>query len=206
MPGSRNEPVPNAHSGRVECYTRSRKARRWSRAKVKREMSVKRRQLRFASLEEAVRDAEHLLANGYEKAGNWDLSQCCHHLAVLMDYPIDGFPRFPFPLNVGCWLLKHTVAPGRLKKVLDSGVFPDGIPTDKRTVPKSGGSGGGGNDAEAVERLKQAVERLLAHTGSFQPSPLFGMLDKETLVKLHRIHTAHHLSFLLARKADVLSI
>ncbi len=165
-------------------------------------MSAKRRHLQFASLDEAVRDAEHLLAKGYEKAGTWDLTQCCHHLAVLMDYPIDGFPRFPFPLNVGCWLLKHTVAPGRLKKVLESGVWPAGSPTDKRTVPVRGG---GGNDAKAVARLKQAVERLLAHTGPFQPSPLFGMLDKETLVKLHRIHTAHHLSFLRARKAGALS-
>ncbi len=165
-----------------------------------RTMTIKRRQLRFATLDEAVRDAEHLLAQRYEKAGNWDLTQCCHHLAVLMDYPIDGFPRFPFPLNVGCWLLKQTVAPGRLKKVLESGVWPTGIPTDKRTVPTPGG-----NDAEAVGRLKQAVERLLAHTGSFQPSPLFGMLDKETLVKLHRIHTAHHLSFLLPRNAGASS-
>ncbi len=163
-------------------------------------MSVKRRQLRFASLDEAVRDAEHLLAKGYEKAGNWDLTQCCHHLAVLMDYPIDGFPRFPFPLNVGCWLLKHTVAPGRLKKVLELGVSPAGIPTDKRTVPNTGGK-----DAEAVARLKQAVERLQTHTGSFQPSPLFGMLNKETLVKLHRIHTAHHLSFLSAMEAGASS-
>ncbi len=159
-------------------------------------MTIRRRPLRFATLDEAVRDAEHLLANGYERAGNWDLTQCCHHLAVLMDYPIDGFPRFPFPLNVGSSLLKHTVAPGRLKKMLESGVWPDGIPTDKRTVPNTGGK-----DAEAVARLKQAVERLQTHTGSFQPSPLFGTLDKETLVKLHRIHTAHHLGFLLPRNA-----
>ena len=157
-------------------------------------MTIERRQLRFASLDEAVRDAEHLLQRGYGKVGNWDLAQCCHHLAVLMEYPIDGFPRFPFPLNAGCWLLKHTVAPGRLKKVLESGVSPARIPTDKRTVPSTGGS-----DAEAITRLKQAVDRLLAHTGSFQPSPLFGILDKETLVRLHRIHTAHHLSFLRAR-------
>ena len=157
-------------------------------------MTIKRRQLRFATLDEAVRDAEHLLAQRYEKAGNWDLTQCCHHLAVLMDYPIDGFPRFPFPLNVGCWLLKQTVAPGRLKKVLESGVWPDGIPTDKRTVPHAGGSDA---EAEAVARLEQSVERLQTHTGSFRSSPLFGMLDKETLVKLHCTHTAHHLGFLL---------
>ncbi len=112
-----------------------------------------------------------------------------------MEYPIDGFPRFAFPLNVVAWLLKHTVARGQLNKVLKSGVWPRGTPTDKRTIPSAGG-----DDAESVARLSEAVERLLAHTGPFKPSPLFGMLDKETLVKLHRIHTAHHLSFLVPRR------
>jgi hypothetical protein len=159
-------------------------------------MAAERRQLAFASLDEAVRDAEHLLANGYEKTGNWDLTQCCHHLAEVMTYPIDGFPRFPFPMNVGAWLLKATVARRWLRKVLDSGVWPTGTPTDQRTVPAAGGS-----DAEAVAKLRRAVGRLLAHTRPLHPSPLFGMLDQETLVKLHRIHTAHHLSFLVPRPA-----
>jgi hypothetical protein len=57
----------------------------------------------------------------------------------------------------------------------------------------------GGNEAWAVEELRQAVERLLNHEGPFQESPLFGMLDKETLVRLHCIHTAHHLSFLVPK-------
>jgi hypothetical protein len=156
--------------------------------------TVQRRQLRFATLDEAVRDAENLLAKGYEKTGKWDLTQCCHHLSEVMTYPLDGFPRLPFPLNVGTWLLRKTVAPGWLRKVLESGVWPTGTPTDQRTVPATGG-----NDAAAVVRLKQAVDRLLGHTGPLHASPLFGMLDKETLVKLHRIHTAHHLSFLVPK-------
>jgi hypothetical protein len=153
-----------------------------------------RRVLTFTALDDAVRDAEHLLAVGYERSGNWDLAQCCHHLAAVMTYPIDGFPRMRFPLNVGTWLLRRTIAPGWLNKVLRSGVWPAGTPTDERTVPRAGG-----DDAEAVACLRQAVARLLAHAGSFQPSPLFGMLDKETLVRLHRIHTAHHLSFLVPK-------
>jgi hypothetical protein len=163
-------------------------------------MSITRRLLRFETLEEAVRDAEHLLAAGYDRAGQWDLAQCSHHLAVLMEYPLDGFPRFPFPLNVGNWILKHTVAPRMLKKILQSGVWPGGLPTDKRTVPVPGG-----NEAEAVARLGRAVQRLLSHTGPLQPSPLLGRLDKETLVRLHRIHASHHLSYLIPKKDDVRS-
>ena len=156
--------------------------------------TVQRRRLRFTTLDEAVRDAEHLLANGYVKTGNWDLAQCCHHLSEVMTYPMDGFPRFAFPLNVGTWLLKVTVARRWLRRVLESGVWPTGTPTDQRTVPAAGG-----DDAAAVARLKEAVGRLLAHAGPLHASPLFGMLDKETLVRLHRIHTAHHLSFLVPK-------
>jgi hypothetical protein len=155
---------------------------------------VVRRQLTFTTLEEAVADAENLLARGYDRAGNWTLAQCSHHLAAVMTYPLDGFPRFGFPMGAVAWLLRMTVARRWLRKVLATGVWPTGTATDRRTIPAPGG-----NDAEGVARLKRAVERLLNHTGPLHSSPLFGMLDKETLVKLHRIHTAHHLSFLVPR-------
>ncbi len=54
-----------------------------------------RRQLRFNDLDEVVRDAETLLAKGYQKAGNWDLAQCCKHLAEWMRFPVEGFPKAP---------------------------------------------------------------------------------------------------------------
>lgn len=158
-------------------------------------MSIaKRRDLTFATLEEAVSDAETLLANGYDRAGNWDLAQCCHHLAVLMIYPIEGFPTFSFPLNVTSWILRKTIAPRYLRKVLETGTWPAGNPTDQRTVVPAGG-----DDAQAVDELRSAVNRLLTHEGPLKTSPLFGYLDKETLLKLHCIHTAHHLSFLVPK-------
>ena len=160
-------------------------------------MAATRRLLTFATLDEAVRDAEQLLANGYERAGNWDLSQCCHHLTEVMTYPLDGFPPFGFPMNVGVWLLKVTWARRWLRKVLATGVWPTGTPTDERTVPAAGG-----DDAAGVARLRTAVGRLLSHAGPLRASPLFGMLDRETLVELHRIHTAHHSSFLVPKQPD----
>jgi hypothetical protein len=153
-----------------------------------------RRELTFATLEEAVRDAENLLARGYERAGNWDLAQCCHHLAVLMAWPIDGFPAMSLPRRAAALLLKRTVARRWLWKVLDTGVWPTGTPTDERTFSPPSCT-----DAEAVAMLRQVVQRLLNHAGPFRESPLFGMVDKETLVRLHRIHTAHHLSFLVPK-------
>lgn len=157
--------------------------------------ALERRKLKFETLDEAVRDAERLLAAGYDRCGAWDLGQCCRHLAVLMTYPLDGFPPFRFPINLAAWALKHTAAPAFLKRVLDSGVWPEGRPTDKRTIPPPGGS-----EEEAVEELRRAAQRLASHEGPLQPSPLFGMLDKPTLLRLHRIHAAHHLSFLSPRR------
>jgi hypothetical protein len=156
-----------------------------------------RRLLRFATLDEAVRDAEILLTRGYERAGNWDLARCCHHLAVLMGWPIDGFPPMSRPRRAAAWLLKMTVARRWLRKVLASGVWPPGTPTDERTFPPLGCT-----DAEAVAMLRRAVDRLLTHDGPFRESPLFGMLDKETLVALHCIHTAHHLGFLTPKQTQ----
>src|SRR5262245_29942343 len=102
-------------------------------------MTISRRRLKFAELDDAVRDAEGLLATGYERTGNWDLAQCCHHLAEVMTFPLDGFPPFGFPMGVGVWILKVTWARRWLRKVLETGVWPTGTPTDQRTVPAAGG-------------------------------------------------------------------
>ena len=155
-------------------------------------MHPTRRQLSFETLDEAVADAEGLLNSGYRCVGNWDLSQCCHHLAVLMEYPLDGFPSYRFPLNVGNWFLRQTLAPRMLQKILTTGRWPDRLPTDKRTVPARGG-----DDSKGVEQLRNAANRLCDHTGPLHASPLLGLLNKQQLIELHRTHTAHHLSFLV---------
>src|SRR5262245_9776254 len=122
-----------------------------------------RRKLKFTSLDEAVRDAENLLARGYEKAGNWELAQCCHHLAVLMGWPSEGFPPMSWPRRTMAWAPKQTVAPCWLRRVLATGVWPDGTPTDERTFSPPGYT-----DAEAVAELREAVNYLLTHTGPLQ--------------------------------------
>jgi hypothetical protein len=155
-----------------------------------------RRELKFATLDEAVRDAEILLARGYDRAGNWDLAQCCHHLAVLMAWPIDGFPQMAWPRRAAACLLKRTIARRWLRKVLESGVWPAGTPTNERTFPVPGFTA-----TEAVVMLGRAVDRLVTHAGPLREAQLFGMLDKETLLTLHRIHSAHHLSFLVPKRS-----
>lgn len=154
-----------------------------------------RRPLRFDSLAEVVRDAENLLANGYDKAGNWDLAQCANHLAYWLTCPIDGFGKAPLVAQAFLWFARNTVGPGQLKKILANG-FPPGGMTDPASVKPSDG-----NDAAAVQKLKTAVARFEAHDGPIVPSPFFGPMDKDTNRKLQQVHCAHHLSFLIPKQA-----
>jgi hypothetical protein len=156
-------------------------------------VSVTRRQLKFQSLDDIVRDAETLLAKGYDKAGNWDLSQCCNHLTFWLTCPLDGFGKPPLPVRAFLWLARNTVGPGQLKKILANG-FPPGGMTDPASVKPSDG-----DDAAAVAKLKQAVERFRDHAGPIVPSPFFGPMTKETATQLQLTHAAHHLSFLVPK-------
>jgi hypothetical protein len=155
-------------------------------------MTIERRQIRFESLDDVVRDAEGLLAKGYDRAGNWDLAQVCGHVANWMTYPVEGFPRPPAPIRAMLWLMKKAVGRGKFEKYLAEGM-PAGKPTMPESVPPPGG-----DPAAAVARLKQAVEKFKA-AGGVHPSPLFGPMTKDEATRLQLIHAAHHLSFLVPK-------
>ena len=154
-----------------------------------------RRELRFDSLDDVVRDAEHLLAVGYDRAGNWDLAQCCTHLAEWMRFPIDGFPKPPLPIRALLWVARHTVGKAKFREYVGGGRMPTGKPTMPQTVAAPGGDA-----AAAVVKLRQAVERFKAHAGDVHPSPLFGAMNKDEATRLQLVHCAHHLSFLVPRQ------
>src|SRR5690349_4688262 len=62
---------------------------------------MERRTLRLPDYDALLADADHLLARGYDRAGNWNLGQVCYHLAALMELSLDGFPaRFPWPVRL----------------------------------------------------------------------------------------------------------
>lgn len=153
-----------------------------------------RRQLRFDTLAAAVRDAETLLANGYDKTGNWTLAQCCGHVANWLSYPLDGFPKIPLFLQPVMWLMRKTVGRPKYEQYVREQSFPAGKPTIPQSVPTATDE-----DAAAVAKLRAAVERYEAHTGTLHPSPLFGPLTKDEARKIQLVHAAHHLSFLVPK-------
>jgi hypothetical protein len=153
-----------------------------------------RRKLDFRDFDAVLRDVDALAAGGYDRAGAWDLAQVCGHLADWMRFPLDGFPRPALPLRVVIWLMRHTIAPRLLRRILAERSMPGGRPTIPETVKP-----GGADQAAAVDQLRQVVARFRAHTGPLHPSPLFGALDREEATQVQLIHCAHHLSFLIPK-------
>ncbi len=149
------------------------------------------RKIAFATLDDVVRDAETLLARGYDKAGKWDLAQVCSHLAEWLSFPVAGFPKVPLVLKPMVWLMRVAVGQKMRTKIM-TGVFSTGTRTLPHTVFPAGG-----DPAAAVARLKDVAERFKAHTGPIHPSPLFGKMTKDESLQLQLKHCEHHLSFLI---------
>jgi hypothetical protein len=158
-------------------------------------MPTERRKLTFATLDDVVRDAETLLARGYDRAGNWDLAQVCSHIENWMSFPLDGFPKAPLPIRMMLGMVRVTLGKGMLTKYL-----ADGMPSGKPTMPQSVHPPGG-DAAAAVAKLRETAARFKAHTGPIHPSPLFGPMDQDTARRLQLVHCAHHLSFLIPKTA-----
>lgn len=151
---------------------------------------ARQRTLAFDSLDEAIQDAQQLLHSGYDQHGAWDLSQCCGHLDRWLTFPMDGFPNPGFAMGAVLWMMKNTIAQSQLQKILADG-FKPGTPTMPVSIPTKDEF----EDATALSNLTATVQRFDAHAGTLHPSPLFGAIDKETLLNLQLKHFAHHLGF-----------
>ena len=155
-----------------------------------------RRTLKFENLNDAVADAQKLLADGYDKAGKWDYGQVLGHLTNWLSYQLDGFPPLPIWLRPIFFVVRMTMAKGLLKKVIETGVMSEGSKTAPQSIPEAGI-----DPKRAFAEYKAAVERWQAHTGEYLPSPLFGVMTKDEVTKLHTVHAAHHLSFLIPKQS-----
>lgn len=153
------------------------------------------RRLHLNSLDEIATEVQSLLAGPYELAGNWNLAQICNHCRLWMTFPMDGYPRPPFPFGIIFGLMRITVGKRQLRQVLQNG-FKPGTPTIPSTVPAADGT----FDQAAAEELLKTVQRFQEHPGPLHPSPLFGKLDRDTHLKLQLAHASHHLGFLIPVK------
>jgi hypothetical protein len=148
------------------------------------------RNLEFRACQEVAAEVDRLHAGGYEKAGTWDLAQVSDHLTYFIQGSLDGF-TFRVP-----WLFK--VLFGRLvfRRILSQRRMKAGVFTPQKPLPEPGG-----DEAAAVARLKQVLQKLEAHQGELQPSPFFGYMTPAQWRELHLIHCAHHLGFLIPKES-----
>jgi len=53
------------------------------------------------------------------------------------------------------------------------------------------------DEAQAVEDLAVAVQRVEQNRGRYHPHPIFGCITDEQWLDFHAIHAAHHLRMLI---------
>ena len=130
-------------------------------------------------------DIDRLHRAGYQLAGNWDLGTICCHLADAIERSMDGF-KTRAPLFI------RMASPLVLPIVLLTRRIPSGVNVADIALPS------GKQDAtEQAARLHRIVERYQSHRDALHPHPMFGRIRRATFDRLHLIHAAHHLSFLV---------
>jgi len=147
-----------------------------------------RRELRFNTLDEALGDAERLVAApNVRTLGNYSLGQLLAHLGIAIHSSIDGFPgRAP--------LFIRLIA-GRLKgRFLEKGMRP-GFQLGKKREGKAFPAGV--SPADGLEQFRKAIARCRAEKMT-APHPAFGKLTHEQWDRMHCHHAALHLSFCVA--------
>jgi hypothetical protein len=144
-----------------------------------------RRQLRFASFDEMVADAERLVSSPNTKMlGNWPLGPLLGHLATAINSSIDGtFGLAPWYIRVvGPFFKRRFMTKGmsagfRLPKAIESNYFPAGR-----------------SPQEGLDEVRKAVGRTRTEqmTGRH---PVLGKLTNDEWTQLHLRHSELHLSF-----------
>ena len=152
-----------------------------------------RRELVYRDLDEITQDAELLCRQGYRSVGQWSLAQAAGHVDEWARFPMDGFPSPSLPIRVMLWLMKVTFGRKQLQQIIQSGEMKEGLQTLPETVPVADAK----SDQDAANALASTINRLKTHNGTWHSSPLFGAMDRETVVQLTLVHAAHHFSFLI---------
>ncbi len=147
--------------------------------------TLTRRQVRYASLDEVVADAERAVRANSATTGNWSLGQILEHLAVAHDKMIDGFGfSTPWPVRtIGRLVFK--------KRVLEKGLTPGFKLRPKAAailVP------GETDAAAALAHLRKSTERLKSEQKR-SPHPFLGPLNIDECNRMCLRHAELHMSF-----------
>jgi hypothetical protein len=152
-----------------------------------------RRKVEYATLQNVLADAERLSAGDVKALGNWSPGQIFQHLATTMNASIDGMDfRAPWYFRLPARLMK--------KKML-RGPMPPGfqLPAAAARVLVPGPT----TTEEGLAALRAAVARQQRESKR-APNPVLGVLTNAEWTRLHLIHAALHMSFLVPGSSDPL--
>ena len=147
--------------------------------------TVKRRSLRFTSIQDILDEVQRLATGAVKASGQWSAATIVQHLAESIDRSIDGFGvRAP------------AEARARARAARDQ-MLRDGIPVGLAAPPELRhllpDPSIGWDDALA--HLRAAMGRL-HHEPMTAQHPYFGHLSPEQWVQYHCRHSELHLGFL----------
>lgn len=152
--------------------------------------------LELTDLDAVIADARMLHERGYEKAGQWDLTQICDHVAAAVNGAVDGAPfRIGWPMKV---MVRVMGMKGRMFRTRR---LRAGLPAPSQLVFKPADSDPQ-REEQAVKNLENAITRYREARGRYHDHPIFGPLTDDQWDQFHVIHAAHHLSFLRPRGAN----
>ena len=146
------------------------------------------RSLDFKSWPEALADIDRLHRAGYDRAGNWDLSQTLDHVGEGLRTALRGTN------HRAAWIIRKIIGPILLKRVFRQRRMKAGIKVPQWWLP-----GPSHDESAALNQFRTDISAFEGMTSTPFPHPFFGPLTKQQWNDLALIHAAHHLSFLIPR-------
>ncbi|RME38179.1 MAG: DUF1569 domain-containing protein [Planctomycetota bacterium] len=142
------------------------------------------RRLTFRNLSEVMPEVDRL-CRGHRTLRRWTLGQIGRHLANGFHGSIDGFD-----------LSRHRIKRTLFRRLLIAYTLRWGIP-ERYTVDPGIEPQEPVETETGVRELREALDRYRRHTGPLKPHPLFGEMPRPLWDRIHCIHCAHHLRFVV---------
>ena len=143
------------------------------------------RQLSFADISAALTEIDRLQKNPYRQLGSWNLPTIAWHVTTTLGPPFKpAADPNPTPQQA-------QMQAGFLDVIIQTGKPPAGASPPIEVMPLTNCT-----DAD-VEKLKTTLRDLAAYPHSQAEMGPFGPVPIEKFRKVHLVHLAHHLGFLI---------
>jgi len=149
------------------------------------------RRLTFRDQDEVIQEIDRLRRTGYDRLGNWSLTQICEHLDKTIQMGLHGSKlRLPWILRatVGKWILAWAVRNNRMPNIR--------VNAPKSLLPQNSTEA---DDFDVIERCMARHREAATFAGPIKNYPLADNITVEDWRKIQWIHAARHLGFLNPR-------